>query len=48
MGESYKSLLMKMKPEIVKKLEELTLQAKYVARKDYEQKAKKNTDCDGW
>ena len=30
MGESYKSLLMKMKPEIVKKLEELTLQAKNV------------------
>ena len=48
MGESYRTHLMKMKPDIVKKLEELTLQAKDVARKNYEQRAKKNADCDGW
>ena len=48
MGESYQTILKKMKPDIVKKLEELTLQAKGVARKDHKQKANKNDDSDGW
>ena len=47
MGESYKALLMERKPAIVEKLEQLTLQAKDLARKKNEDRAKKEKE-NGW
>ena len=47
MGETYKTLLKKMKPDIVKKLEQLTLEAKILASKKNEERANQFEE-NGW